>query len=133
EKLREEKEWRRAIDQLTQLQLVREALAGDGRQMALFIRQDSYFEKVVTDYPQPNRPHQGRHDLDQLKQVLTALKDIRALFNLAQTYIEHLWFESALAIVDEILALDPTYDIAWYLRGAVLIVLHQHEESLVAL
>jgi hypothetical protein len=57
------------VDQLTRVEFVTEAKDQASGTYALVIRKDMYFDKVITDYPASNRPHQ----LEQLQTEMSCL------------------------------------------------------------
>src|SRR5437588_300820 len=70
----------------------------------LVIRKDSYFEKVTTDYPQTDRPHQIEQDFNKLRGVLVGLRDAQNLQQLGQAFTGLARYEKALAVLDDALS-----------------------------
>jgi hypothetical protein len=73
------KTWQESVDQLTRLEFVTEAKDQASDNYALVIRKDTYFDKVITDYPALNRPYQLEQHFEQLQKVLVWLHDSSAL------------------------------------------------------
>jgi tetratricopeptide (TPR) repeat protein len=128
--LEDEQVWQEAVSLLIQVQFVKEEVNESSLKMILAIRKDAYFERVVTDYPQPQRPYQLIRDLLQLGKVLKALEDAQALFDLGISLIELEREEEALAVFEQELALDPNNVEAWLNKGFALRLLERYEEAL---
>ncbi len=124
------KTWQATVDQLTRLQFVTED--EDDSKISLAIRKDTYFDKVITNYPPPNRPHRLIHDFKQLQDVLTTLRDFEGLVILSIKFNNLNRHEEALATCDRVLALDPNFTVIWPLKGITLEYLKRHEEALIA-
>ena len=98
---------------------------------ALVIRKDTYFDKVITDYPASNRPYQLEQHFEQLQKVFVGLNDSLALFNLANAYyLNRKQYEEALAVYDQALCLDPNLAPAYGNKGNTLRNLKRYEEAL---
>ncbi len=85
--LHDEHIWQEAVRPLIDIQFVKEELDESSWETVLIIRKDTYFEQVVTDYPQLHRPHQLDRDLMQLRNVLMELKDVQALLGLSLCFM----------------------------------------------
>jgi tetratricopeptide (TPR) repeat protein len=103
------KTWQESVDHLTRLEFVTEAKDQASGTYALAIRKDTYFDKVITDYPALNRPYQLEQHFEQLQKVVVGLNDSSALLNLANAYyLNRKQYEEALVAYDQALCLDPT-------------------------
>ncbi|MDQ6659494.1 MAG: tetratricopeptide repeat protein, partial [Chloroflexota bacterium] len=127
--LEDEQAWQEAVGLLLQIQFVEEEMDEEDWETILAIRKDAYFEQVVTDYPEPDRPFQLMKHLLGLREVFKDLKDISALFNLSTSFRDREQPKEELITVDEIIALDPR---GWMLKGQVLDRLQRHEEAVTA-
>ena len=124
--------WQENVDQLTRLEFVTEVKDQDSGNYALSIRKDTYFDKVITDYPAQNRPYQLDQHFEQLQKVLVELNDSSALVDLAIAYFDDEQYEEALAAFDQAIYLDPTDADAYAGKGNALDELKLHEEALAA-
>ena len=79
------------------------------RKLTLVIRKETYFEKVVTDYPKPNRPLQIEQDFQELQNVFVKLEDSNALFNLGNALFILERFDEALEASEKAIQLDPSF------------------------
>ncbi|HYT41683.1 MAG TPA: tetratricopeptide repeat protein, partial [Methylomirabilota bacterium] len=122
--------WRSAVDQLTRLQFVTEEKISGEDDLGLVIRKDVYFDQVITDYPNQNRPHQLDQDLVQLQIAFTKLKDTQGLVNLARVLHQLGQDNKALEVYDLASALNPNDEIIWIRKGILLIILKQYREAL---
>ncbi len=123
--------WRSAVDQLTRLQFVTEEKISGEDDLGLVIRKDVYFDKVITDYLEQNRPHQLDQDLVQLQIAFTQLKDTQGLVNLARVLHQLGQDNKALEVYDLAAPLNPNDEIIWIRKGILLIILKQYREALV--
>ncbi|HEX8730909.1 MAG TPA: tetratricopeptide repeat protein, partial [Ktedonobacterales bacterium] len=105
--------------------------ARDGR-IALVIRKDAYFEKVIDDYPNPRDPGQGNRHLAALVRVFATLNDMDGLFELAGARFGQGDYSTTLTAMEEALALNPQDADAWVNKGVALGALGQTEEALAA-
>ena len=129
--LREDsKTWQESVDHLTRLGFVIEAKDQASGNYALVIRKDTYFEKVITDYPAPNRPYQLEQHFEQLQKVFVGLNDSSALVDLADSYFDLKRYEEALVAYDQAIRLDPNLASAYNTKGVVLLILQRYEEAL---
>ncbi len=126
------KTWQDSVDQLTRLEFVTEEKDQASGNYALVIRKDTYFDKVITDYPAQNRPYQLEQHFEQLQKVLMGLNDSSALVDLADSYRDLKRYEEALAAYDQAIRLDPNYAGAYNGRGIALGELKRYEEALAA-
>src|SRR6266566_4223438 len=78
--LEDEHAWQEAVGLLLRIQFVKEGVDEERWETILAIRKDAYFEQVVTDYPEPDRPFQLMKHLVGLREVFKDLKDRVALF-----------------------------------------------------
>jgi len=101
------KTWQDIVDHLTRLEFVTEVKDQASGNYALVIRNDTYFDKVIIDYPAPNRPHQLEQHLEQLQKVFVGLHDSSALVDLADACFDLKRYEEALAAYDQAIRLDP--------------------------
>ncbi len=93
--------WQDSVDQLTRLEFVTEVKDQASGNYALVIRKDTYFDKVITDYPALNRPYQLEQHFEQLQKVLMGLNDSSALVSLGNVYLDLKRHEDALAAFDQ--------------------------------
>jgi tetratricopeptide (TPR) repeat protein len=127
--LEDEQIWQETIDLLTQIQFVKEE-AGETSEMTYTLRKDSYFERVISDYPASHRPQQMTRNLIQLQSVFEELEDAQALLNLSFSLIYLEQLKEALATIDLALSLDPNNAVAWHNKGTCLARLGRNEEAL---
>jgi tetratricopeptide (TPR) repeat protein len=130
----EKKTWLAAVKQLKRQQLVAQIpieVEGDDSRLALIIRQDIYFEKVVIDYPESKL--ELEQDFENLRKVLVNLRDIQGLIELSITLSQSKWkrYRDALTIIENVLAISQDNVNAWYLKGILLGIL-QPSEALTA-
>jgi predicted negative regulator of RcsB-dependent stress response len=126
------KQWQDSVDQLTRLEFVTEVKDQASGNYALVIRKDAYFDKVITDYPAPNRPYQLDQHFEQLQKVLVELNDSLALVDLASAYLNLKRYEEVLAALDQAIRLDPNKARAHTGKGGALSNLNRYEEALTA-
>jgi len=126
------KTWQNSVDQLTRLEFVTEVKDQASDKYALVIRKDAYFDKVITDYPVPNRPSQLDQHFEQLQKVLVGLNDSSALVDLADSYFYLKRYGEALAAYEQAIRLEPNYARAYLDKGIVLYNLKRYEEVLAA-
>ncbi len=126
--------WQDIVDRLSQLQFITEGKEKDraNGSLALVIRKDSYFDKVITDYPAPNRPYQLDQHFVQLQNVLMELSDSSALLNLANAQRQRGQYKEALTTYEQALRLNPKDAFAYIGKGNALNNLKRHEEALTA-
>src|SRR6266567_6174238 len=122
-----EKVWREAVEQLTLLQFI--IVEDDDPGIALVIRKDTYFDKVITDYPPHNQPKQIERDFTPLQRVFVELKDAEALSNLGIKLALLSRKKEALTAVDHALAFDLESPSMWQSKGMVCSLLGQVEEA----
>jgi tetratricopeptide (TPR) repeat protein len=94
--LENEATWEGSAQRLLALQFVtedREPITGERE---LVIRKDTYFDRVISDYPAPTRPLQKKRDLEKLLQVLMRLEDVVGIFYLGNTLYKEEDFDQAL-------------------------------------
>jgi tetratricopeptide (TPR) repeat protein len=120
-----ERVWREAVAQLTRLQFA----TIDYDAGALVIRKDTYFEKVVTDYPEYNQPKQVEQDFTQLQKVLVESRDAEALSDLSITLALLKNEKEAMAAINHVLAIDPSSESGWNIKSMVCELLGQSEEA----
>jgi tetratricopeptide (TPR) repeat protein len=127
------KTWQDSIDYLTRLEFVTEEKDQASGNYALVIRKDTYFDKVITDYPASNRPYQLEQHFERLQKVVVGLNDSSALLNLANAYyLNRKRYEEALAAYEQAIRLDPKLASAYTNKGSALHNLKRYEEALVA-
>ncbi len=126
------KTWQESVDHLTRVEFVTEVKDKASGNYALVIRKDTYFDKIIKDYPASNRPHQLEQHFEQLQKVLVELNDSSALVSLGNTYLDLKRYEEALAALEQALRLDPNEAPAYIGRGGVLLNLKRYEEALAA-
>ncbi len=124
--------WHAVIERLTQLQFIREEMLLQSKEMLLIIRKDSYFEQVITDYPNPDRPDQIKRDLVSLRNAFVEIKDAGALNILAMVLGLEGLFDEAVAACDDAIAFDPNNFSLWFSKGASLALWGIFEEGLKA-
>lgn len=128
--LAEESEWNNAVEELLRLEFVsEERQLGE---LALVIRKDSYFDAVVTDYPNPKRPQQFLEQRTRLNAVFIRLQDAPALLGLAHGWIRAADHTQAMAALQESVHIDPNQAGAWGLIGGMLLMQSRTEEALAA-
>jgi len=126
-----QEQWQQAIEDYTQaITLDPPNTSTYLNRIILAVRKDTYFEKVVRDYPDPHRQYQLTRDLLQLCKVLRALEDIQALINLGISLSGLGHYEEGLGAVEQALSLDPNSTGAWSAKGAVLLELERDEEAI---
>ena len=125
--------WQESANQLTQSAFVIEVKDQATGKYALVIRKDTYFDKVITDYPAPDRPYQLDQHLEQLRKVFVGLNDYSALINLAFAQGELKRYEETLAAFEQAIRLRPNLAFLYIGKGAALDELKRHEEALTAL
>ena len=102
------KTWQESVDHLTRLEFVTEEKDQASGNYVLVIRKDTYFDKVITDYPALNRPYQLEQHFERLQKVVVGLNDSSALLNLANAYyLNRKQYEEALAAYEQAIHLDP--------------------------
>src|SRR5260370_12199192 len=121
----QEKTWREAVKKLVLMQFV--TVDDTGTEKFLIIRQDTYFDKVITEYPQVFQLQQIKLDLVRLKKVFVERKDEEALLDLGFTFSDLDQAEEALDCFNKALSINPFYAYAWYLKGLTLSILDQNE------
>jgi len=126
------KTWQESVDQLTRLEFVTEVKVQASDKYALIIRKDTYFDKVITDYPAPNRPYQLEQHFEDLQKVLVGLHDSSGLVNLAIALGDLKRYEEALAACDQAICLDPNDARGYGNKGNILAELKRYEEALAA-
>jgi len=126
------KTWQESVDRLTRLEFVTEEKDQASGKYALVIRQDTYFDKVITDYPALNRPYQLEQHFEQLQKVLMRLHDSSALFSLGDALYGLKRYAEALAAFDQALRLDPNLVLAYLGKGFALLHLERYAEVLAA-
>jgi tetratricopeptide (TPR) repeat protein len=130
--LLDQQRWQEAKSLLLQEQFVLEEVANASQELILVIRKDTYFEKVITDYPALNRPHQLLHDLMRLQSVLVTLKDTSGLFNLGNALGRLKRYEESLQALERAIELDPKNAKAFMGKATALSRLERYEETLQA-
>ena len=118
--LTNEKTWQEAVNQLVVKQFVTEELDKRSHEVTLVIRKDSYFDRVITDYPSPHRSSQLHQDLVRLQNIFVSLRDPIALFNLGVALVALKRYQEALAAFEQAIHLDPNYAPAYIGKGAAL-------------
>jgi tetratricopeptide (TPR) repeat protein len=126
------KTWQESVDQLTRVEFVTEEKDQASGTYALVIRKDTYFDKVITDYPALNRPYQLAQHFEQLQKVLMELHDSSALVSLGIALGNLKWHEAALAAFEQALRLDPNNARAYSNKGVTLADLRRHEAAVAA-
>ena len=124
------KTWQESIDYLTRLEFVTEAKDQASGTYALVIRKDTYFDKVITDYPALHRPYQLEQHFEQLQKVLVELNDSLALVNLGITLRNLQRHKEALAAYNHALELDPTDPYIYGRRADTYRALREYERAL---
>lgn len=97
------------------------------------IRKDSYFERVVTDYPLEAVPGQLQYHLDKLHAALRECGDAVALYNLGVTYTQDQSLLKAVVAYKDAADADPGDFATLYNYGAVLSALERFNEALFVL
>ncbi len=93
------------------------------------IRKDSYFERVVTDYPHRDVPGQLEHDLELLGRSLVRRGDTVALYNLGVTYMEDKRLSKARDVYETLTHMAPGDFDTWYNFGEVLYRQKEFEQA----
>ena len=127
------KTWQESVDHLTRLEFVTEGKDKVSGTYALVIRKDTYFDKVITDYPAHNHSYQLEQHFKQLQKVLIGLSDSLALFSLSFALYKLQRHEEALEAMNQALRLNPNYAEAYYDIGSDLAELQRYEEALEAM
>jgi tetratricopeptide (TPR) repeat protein len=125
--------WQESADQLTRFSFVTEVKDQATGKYALVIRKDTYFDKVITDYPTPDRPSQLDQHLEQLRKVFVGLNDYSALISLAYAQGELKQYEGTLAAFEQAIRLRPNLAFLYIGKGGALDELKRYEEALAAL
>ncbi len=127
--LTDEKTWQEAVNQLVLKQFVTEEVDEGSHEVTLVIRKDSYFDRVITDYPTASRPYQLNQDFARLQNVFISLKDSIALVNLGIALINLKHYQEALNAYEQAIRLDPN-DAGFYTnKGSALQNLGRTEEA----
>lgn len=129
--LEDERFWQETIDQLTSTQFIKEEANARG-EIVYTLRKDSYFEKVIVDYPVSNRPQQIIRHLTQLQEIFRELEDSQSLFNLSFSFLHLKQIEHALTTINLTLSLDTQNAAAWHNKATCLARLDRNEEALAA-
>lgn len=135
ELMEDEETWHEAINRLTLIQFIKEEIDEDSHETTLIIRKDTYFEKIVTDYPLHYRHHQIEQDLAKLQKVFVELGDSHGLYNVGRKYADLDRYKEATVAFDHALALNPNDSTTWILKGLMYGVIggpDQPEEALIA-
>ncbi len=127
--LEDDRVWKDASALLIQMQMVREIVNENTLQTELRIRKDSYFEKVVSDYPASGRPQQIVQDLAKLPGVFRELKDAPALLHLGIMYINQKQYGLAKDSLLSALQFEPTLSSGWFYLGVLYLVLGENEQA----
>jgi tetratricopeptide (TPR) repeat protein len=122
------KTWQESVDLLTLLEFVTEEKDKVSGTYALVIRKDTYFDKVITDYPAKNRPYQLEQHFGQLQKVLTVLSDSLALVSLGIALFDLKRYEEALVAYDQVIRLDPKDAFAYNGKEKLLRILEREGE-----
>lgn len=128
-----EEAWQEAVRELIDRQFVTESFNGE----ALIIRKDTYFERVITDYPSPNRPQQLERDLEKAMMAMMAVPDVEAVFYLSNALYRQKQYEPSLSGYNFVLdsadrAAPVATAVIWRNKGAVLQSLHRYDAALAA-
>jgi len=124
------KTWQDSVDQLTRLEFVTEVKDRSSSSFALIIRKDTYFDKVIIDYPLHNRPYQLDQHFEKLQNVLVRLNDSSAVVDLANALDGFKRHDEALVAYDEAIRLDPKHARAYIGKGRTLVNLKRYDEAL---
>src|SRR6266849_6325310 len=128
--LMDEKTWREAVNRLEQEQFITKEK--DGRETRLVIRQDTYFDQVITGYLKPNQLFELEQGLVQLQDVLVLLNDANALANLSEAFTDLKLYDQALAAYEQAIRLDPNVSTSYCNKGVILFILKRYDEALAA-
>jgi superkiller protein 3 len=131
--LQEEAIWRNAVEkELTNAQFVRvDTTCGEA---VLEIRKDTYFERVITDYPQP---FQFEPDIQRLRSILGKRHDVANLLLMGQSFFLRCnerprALEIALAAINDALSLERDIADGILLQAFILGALGRIDEYLQA-
>jgi len=120
----EEGVWRVAVEDLLRLQFVTITVsptshptAAGNDEPSLLIRNDTYFDHVIVDYP---RPSQLDADLLRLEDVYVSLEDAAALLALADSILRRGPTKTALRSYRRLLEVDQDHCQAWHGIGVSL-------------
>ena len=126
------KTWQESVEHLIRLEFVTEEKDQASGKYALVIRRDTYFDKVITDYPASNRPYQLKQHFEQLQKVLVGLNDSSTLVSLGNALRNLKRYEEALGAYEQALCLDPNLAVAYTYKGIALRNLKRYAEALAA-
>ncbi len=87
------------------LDQVRERLRGPVR---LAVRSDAYFDKVILDYPPPDRQSVLPRQRAQLQQVYVGLRDADALLDLARSFLNAGSYGESVGAIEQAILAQPT-------------------------
>ncbi len=127
--------WEDAYGELLRLQFARiaeDTLDDADGAITLVIRKDTYFDKVITDYPNPHDPGQVARHLAALQPVFAAQGDFDGLFSLGGMQYDLADYTRALAAYDRALALRPDHADTWVNKGVALTQAGRTAEALAA-
>lgn len=122
--------WQDTMDLLLLKQFIIEDFDKTNGQSNLTIRNDSYLERVISDYPPPYRLTRLEQDLSRLVEILSNLGDAEALSRLAFSFSMRGLYEKALEAFDRSQALNDNDTVSWANKGVCLIQLGRFEEAL---
>ena len=128
--LTNEKTWQEAVNQLMLKQFVTEEVDERSHEVTLVIRKDSYFDRVITDYPSPHRPSQLNQDFARLQNIFVSLRNPIALVNLGNALDALKRDQEALDAYEQAIDLDPKYARAYNNKGNALRDLKRDQEAL---
>jgi hypothetical protein len=135
ELLRDNREtWQKTIDYLIEREFLTERHHEGSDKLSLAIHQDTYFDKVIIDYPVPKQPHQLERDVKRLLEVFVVLKDAEFLVELCTGLLVATDFkEIALAAADYAFSFQGDSASLRHIRATILYKLERYEDALAAL
>jgi tetratricopeptide (TPR) repeat protein len=121
--------WRRAIGDLTHADFIRVDQIASAEQRLVIRKDPTYFDQVVTDYPDPTQPGQFDHDAATLMDRLQALGDAEALVSIGTDRAIHGRLAEAQEAYNRALRLEPDDPSALDNLANVLARQREYEEA----
>jgi tetratricopeptide (TPR) repeat protein len=121
------KMWESFIDKLSWLQFITA-----NNHFALEILNNSYFDKVICQYPNQHRVWELDQHFQQLQNVLVELNDAPALVNLGIAQSNRKQYEKALDAYNQAIHFDPHNANTFYNKGIALHELRRRKEAVAA-
>jgi tetratricopeptide (TPR) repeat protein len=128
EELQKDSTWREAVDYLALLQFI--IIEDHSKQRVIGIRQDTYFDKVITDYLQTDQPSQVKRDLRLLKEVFIKLRNSDLLVGIGIRLMTLNEPEEALNICEQVITLNPQKSNGYSIKSLILVTQDKNREAL---